>query len=162
MLRNAGGEFHLVLANLHLVALDKIAGDQPAVIVSLRTSEGITISPGNAAWSTAKAGINLLTKQLELKLRNANDGRVPQIMTVKDGPLLPFDKAPRCLAAFTRPAVRCPVQHFCESDGGNAGLCCRWTNVSFWEMPCPATLVRCNGQADFFSFFNPFENGAEP
>lgn len=36
------------------------------------------------------------------------------------GPKLPFERAPRCVAAFTKLAVRCPVQHFRGSDGGNA------------------------------------------
>ncbi|WP_226575127.1 SDR family NAD(P)-dependent oxidoreductase [Acuticoccus sediminis] len=60
----------------HLFMPDMIDGDQPAAIVNLGSKEGITTPPGQAAYSVAKAGIKVLTEQLEHELRNATGGRV--------------------------------------------------------------------------------------
>lgn len=68
--------FTSALATQHLFVPGMIASDQPAAIVNLGSKEGITTPPGNAAYSVAKAGIKVLTEQLEHELRNATDGRV--------------------------------------------------------------------------------------
>ncbi|TPE45101.1 SDR family oxidoreductase [Amaricoccus solimangrovi] len=60
----------------HLFVPDMIAGEQPGAIVNLGSKEGITTPPGQAAYSVAKAGIKVLTEQLEHELRNATQGRV--------------------------------------------------------------------------------------
>ncbi len=60
----------------HLFVPDMIAGSEPAAIVNLGSKEGITTPPGHAAYSVAKAGIKVLTEQLEHELRGATRGRV--------------------------------------------------------------------------------------
>ncbi|WP_037228410.1 SDR family NAD(P)-dependent oxidoreductase [Roseobacter sp. GAI101] len=60
----------------HLFVPDMIAADRPRAIVNLGSKEGITTPPGQAAYSVAKAGIKVLTEQLEHELRNATQGRV--------------------------------------------------------------------------------------
>lgn len=64
----------LRMQNLFVPAM--IASDAPAAIVNLGSKEGITTPPGNAAYSVAKAGIKVLTEQLEHELRGATGGRV--------------------------------------------------------------------------------------
>lgn len=68
--------FHAILAMQHLFVPGMIAGDQPAAVVNLGSKEGITTPPGNAAYAVAKAGVKVLTEQLEHELRNATGGRV--------------------------------------------------------------------------------------
>ncbi|OCX65715.1 oxidoreductase [Thioclava sp. SK-1] len=68
--------FTSALRMQHLFVPDMIAGDQPGAIVNLGSKEGITTPPGQAAYSVAKAGIKVLTEQLEHELRNATDGRL--------------------------------------------------------------------------------------
>ncbi|MFQ8433080.1 SDR family oxidoreductase [Amaricoccus sp. W119] len=68
--------FTSALAAQHLFVPGMIAGDRPAAIVNLGSKEGITTPPGNAAYSVAKAGIKVLTEQLEHELRDATGGRV--------------------------------------------------------------------------------------
>ncbi|WP_428928357.1 SDR family NAD(P)-dependent oxidoreductase [Marinibacterium sp. SX1] len=68
--------FTSTLRMQHLFVPDMIAGDQPGAIVNLGSKEGITTPPGQAAYSVAKAGIKVLTEQLEHELRNATDGRL--------------------------------------------------------------------------------------
>ncbi|KAA2311583.1 SDR family oxidoreductase [Pseudooceanicola sediminis] len=68
--------FTSALRMQHLFVPDMIAGDQPGVIVNLGSKEGITTPPGQAAYSVAKAGIKVLTEQLDHALRTATDGRL--------------------------------------------------------------------------------------
>lgn len=69
-------DFYSVLAMQHLFVPGMIAGDHPAAIVNLGSKEGITTPPGNAAYSVAKAGVKVLTEQLEHELRTVTAGRV--------------------------------------------------------------------------------------
>ncbi|ODT70934.1 MAG: oxidoreductase [Pelagibacterium sp. SCN 63-23] len=68
--------FTSVLTAQHLFVPGMIASNRPAAIINLGSKEGITTPPGNAAYSVAKAGIKVLTEQLEHELRNATEGRV--------------------------------------------------------------------------------------
>lgn len=68
--------FTSALAAQHLFVPGMIASDRPAAIVNLGSKEGITTPPGNAAYSVAKAGIKVLSEQLEHELRNITGGRV--------------------------------------------------------------------------------------
>lgn len=68
--------FTSALRMQHLFVPAMIEADRPAAIVNLGSKEGITTPPGQAAYSVAKAGIKVLTEQLEHELRNATSGRV--------------------------------------------------------------------------------------
>lgn len=68
--------FTSALRMQHLFVPDMIAGGQPGAVVNLGSKEGITTPPGQVAYSVAKAGIKVLTEQLEHELRNATDGRL--------------------------------------------------------------------------------------
>lgn len=68
--------FTSALMAQHLFVPGMISSDKPAAIVNLGSKEGITTPPGNAAYSVAKAGIKVLTEQLEHELRNETGGRV--------------------------------------------------------------------------------------
>ena len=68
--------FLSALTTQHLFVPAMLEGNHPAAIVNLGSKEGITTPPGNAAYSVAKAGIKVLTEQLEHELRNATAGRV--------------------------------------------------------------------------------------
>ncbi|SHN03950.1 SDR family NAD(P)-dependent oxidoreductase [Roseibium suaedae] len=60
----------------HLFVPGMLEADAPAAIVNLGSKEGITTPPGQAVYSVAKAGIKILTEQLEHELRNVSAGRV--------------------------------------------------------------------------------------
>lgn len=68
--------FTATLRAQNLFVPGMIANPEPAAIVNLGSKEGITTPPGNAAYSVAKAGIKVLTEQLEHELRTTTDGRV--------------------------------------------------------------------------------------
>ena len=68
--------FTSALRMQHLFVPDMIAAEGPGAIVNLGSKEGITTSPGHAAYSVAKAGIKVLTEQLEHELRTTTQGRV--------------------------------------------------------------------------------------
>ncbi len=68
--------FFSLVAMQNLFVPDMIRGDLPGAIVNLGSKEGITTPPGNAAYSVAKAGVKVMTEQLEHELRNLTAGRV--------------------------------------------------------------------------------------
>jgi len=53
-----------------------IAGSDAAAVVNLGSKQGITMPPGNAGYSTAKAAIKAVTEQLAHELHQTTQGRV--------------------------------------------------------------------------------------
>lgn len=55
---------------------DIIASERSAAIINVGSKEGITTPPGHAGYSVSKAGLKVLTEQLEHELRQVTGGRV--------------------------------------------------------------------------------------
>ena len=70
-----------------------IAQDSHAAIINIGSKEGITTPPGNAAYSVAKAGVKVISEQLEHELRQIPQSKVTAHLLVPGYTWTPMNEA---------------------------------------------------------------------
>ena len=71
-----------VINGVHVFCEGMIAQGTPAIIVNTGSKQGITCPPGDTAYNVSKAGVKVLTEQLQHKLRNTPGCKVSAFLLV--------------------------------------------------------------------------------